>query len=71
LIVFSTSFDRTFVVRVKSYAPTSLGAQAFSFLGVGIGGARGRGFGEKECEEFVGNGEMGGLLELLKRNKSK
>jgi hypothetical protein len=63
-VFLSASFDGTFVVRVKTNSTACISADALAVLGVGAC-AGGCAVFEEEVEEFVFDGEMGGLAELL------
>jgi hypothetical protein len=63
-VFLSASFDGTFVVRVKTNSTACISADALAILGVRAC-AGGCAVFEEEVEEFVFDGEMGGLAELL------
>ncbi len=71
LVLFAATLHGTFVVRVKAYPTASFASKTFSLLGVAIGGSCGCGFREEEGKEFIRNGEVGSLLELLEGEKAE
>ena len=68
LVLLAPALHRTLVIRIEAYATTGFVAEALSVFAVGAGGG---GFGEEEGKEFVWDGEMGELLELLQREKAE
>lgn len=71
LVLFASSLDGALVVGVEAYASPCFFAETFPFLDVVGGGAGGGGFAEEEGEEFVWDGEMGRLLELLEGEETE
>lgn len=63
-MIFSARFNWTFVEGIKPHFSSGCGADALSVLFVAAGAGCG-GFFEEEVEEFVADGEVGLLLELL------
>ena len=72
LIVLAPPLHGALIIRIKPYFPPRFTSQPLSLLGIwaGAGGAR-VGVGEEEVEEFVGDGEVGLLLELLEGGKTE
>jgi hypothetical protein len=68
-ILFSSTLDRTFIVRIESYTPHSVGANTAAQFSVSTC-SNSSGFVEEEVKQFVGNSEVGGLLELLERSEA-
>lgn len=71
LVLLAAALDGALVVRIEADAPAGFRAETFPFLSVGVGGPGGGGFREEKGEEFVGDGEMRGLLELLKGKQAE
>ena len=72
LVGLAAALDGAFVVGVEADFGCGFVAQADSVLGVGAGaGGAGGGVGEEEVEEFVGDGEVGLLLELLEGGEAE
>lgn len=68
LIVLAASFEGAFVVRIPADSAAGVGAKTLAVLFVAAG-ASGSGFFEEEVQQFVANGEVGLLLELLEGHK--
>lgn len=64
LVVLAAALNGAFIVGIPAYTAAGFGAEALAMLLVAAG-AGGGGFLEKEVEEFVADGQMGLLLELL------
>lgn len=63
-VFFTAAFDGAFVVRVETYSSSCVSADALAVFGVGAC-AGGCAVFEEEIQEFVFDGEVGGLAELL------
>ena len=63
-VLLSAALDGTFVVGVEAYTQAGLAADTAAQLRV-ASCAHGAALGEEEGEEFVWDGKVGGLLELL------
>ena len=63
-IFFAAAFDRAFVVRVEAYPSSRISAHALTVFSIRActGGCA---VFEEEIQEFVFDGEMRGLAELL------
>lgn len=70
LVILSAALDGAFVVRVPSDAAACFVTKTLAMLLVAAG-AGGGGFLEEEVEEFVADGEVGLLLELLERGETE
>ncbi len=68
LVFLASSLDGALVVRIEPHAPPRFGPETFALFAVGAGGGA---FGEEEGEELVGDGEVGGLLELLEGEQTE
>lgn len=71
LIVLPAPLDGALVVGVEADSPPRFVADALALLDVAGRGAGGGALGEEEGEEFVGDGEVRRLLELLQREQAE
>jgi len=65
LIILTMSLHWTLIIRIKSHLPSRFLPRAAPVVGIATRACGAR-FFEEEGEEFVGDGEVGGLLVLLK-----
>jgi hypothetical protein len=63
-ILFASALDGAFVVRIEANSSTRISAHALAVLSVRAC-ASGCAVFEEEIQEFVFDGEVGGLAELL------